>query len=178
MVSTPSYAVEPSSGEGVFIRDLRLFLPVTPIYSIDIRPETTQPCYAAGSNGHYVMDYCAWVDMQQTAIQSYPGPVLITGNPPFKFAAPHILKTLSVFPTGSHIAFLLKQNFFGSTKRAKFFWPHGQLKYFIPFDGRPNFIDGEEGNDMNEYATFIWEVGYAGKPTVEFPHIEWKNEVV
>jgi hypothetical protein len=160
--------IEPSAGAGAFVRPLRELWGLQPLIAIDIEPNT-QALNDAGADEVHQADWVTWV-------RSYKidGPTLVAGNPPFSLAKEHVLAGLDYLLPGSHICFLLKQNFFGSRDRLGF-WKQGQLRYFIPIVPRPSFVKGEKSStDTNEYAVFIWEVGYAGPPVILFPHIIWK----
>lgn len=159
--------IEPSAGQGAFVRPLRELWGLQPLIAIDIVADE-KLLRAAGADEVYRADWVEW-------IKSYKieGPSLVVGNPPFNVAKEHIFAGLDYLLPGSHICFLLKQNFFGSRDREETIWRQGQLKYFIPLIPRPSFVRGS--TDTNEYAVFIWEVGYAGKATIELPHIVWKE---
>ena len=160
--------IEPSAGAGAFVRPLREIWGLQPIIAIDIEPNV-QALRDAGADDVFKADWVSW-------IQTYriDGPTLVVGNPPFSLAKEHVLVGLDYLLPSSHICFLLKQNFFGSRDRLSL-WNQGQLRYFIPIIPRPSFVKGEKSStDTNEYAVFIWEVGYSGKPTIELPHIVWK----
>lgn len=160
--------IEPSAGSGAFVRPLRLIWQLQPLIAIDINPNVPA-LDQAGADEIVTGDYVEWLHKFKCE-----GPVLVIGNPPFSLAALHIAESLDYLVPGSHIAFLLKMNFFGSKDRQPF-WRLGQLRYFIPILGRPSFVKGEKSStDFNEYAVFIWEVGYSGKPEILFPHIVWK----
>lgn len=161
--------IEPSAGSGAFVRPLREIWGLQPLIAVDIEPNV-QALHDAGADEIYKADWVEWV-------RSYKidGPTLVVGNPPFSKATEHISAGLDYLLPGSHICFLLKLNFFGGKDRELTFWRQGQLRFLIPIIGRPSFVKGEKSStDTNEYAVFIWEVGYAGPPVVLFPHIIWK----
>ena len=160
--------IEPSAGQGAFVRVLRELWGLQPLIAIDITADDAL-LRGAGADDVFKADWVEW-------LKSYriDGPTLVVGNPPFSLAKEHVLAALDYLLPGSHICFLLKQNFFGSRDRLDF-WKQGQLRYFIPIVPRPSFVKGEKSNtDTNEYAVFIWEVGYTGKAEIVFPHIVWK----
>jgi hypothetical protein len=161
--------IEPSAGAGAFVRPLRELWGLQPLIAIDINPNV-QALRDAGADDVFKADWVSWAQTYKV-----DGPTLVVGNPPFSLAQEHISAGLDYLLPGSHICFLLKMNFFGGKERELTFWRQGQLRYFIPILGRPSFVKGAKSStDFNEYGCFIWEVGYTGKPTIEFPHIIWK----
>lgn len=161
--------IEPSAGMGAFVRPLRVIWGLQPLIAIDITADD-RILREAGADDVHKADWVEWVKTYKI-----DGPTLVVGNPPFSLAKEHISAGLDYLLPGSHICFLLKQNFFGGRDRVESFWGQGQLKHFIPIIPRPSFIKGAKSStDTNEYGLFIWEVGYAGKATIEFPHIIWK----
>jgi hypothetical protein len=161
--------IEPSAGTGVFVRPLRQLWSLPPLIAIDTHP-SVKALHKAGADDVHKADWVQWVKQYKVE-----GPTLVVGNPPFSLAEDHIFAGLEYLLPGSHIAFLLKMNFFGGKARAATLWNQGQLRWVIPIVGRPSFVKGAKAvNDTNEYGCFIWEVGYAGKPSIELPHITWK----
>lgn len=160
--------IEPSAGQGAFVRVLRELWGLQPLIAIDITADETL-LRNAGADDVFRADWVEWLKTYKCE-----GPSLVVGNPPFSLAKEHVLAGLDYLLPGSHICLLLKQNFFGSRDRLSL-WGQGQLRYFIPIIPRPSFVKGEKSStDTNEYGLFIWEVGYAGRPTILFPHIIWK----
>lgn len=166
--------VEPSAGNGVFVRHARAYWPSAKIYAVEINEEHMAPLLAAGADEVYIEPFESWISRYNWDFFNS----IFLGNPPFSLAQEHIGLMLDYALHGTPLAFLLKMNFLCSRKRAESFWPRGQLRYIIPFDTRPSFVKGEKAdNDTNEYALMVWEVGYEGDAVIKFPHITWKHLV-
>ena len=162
--------VEPSAGDGAFVRPLRELWSTRPLWAVDPFCNIKK-LEEAGADRVFKEDWVKWVENDGTC-----GPTLVAGNPPFNLAQEHISAGLDHLMPKSHICFLLKLNFFGGRERESTFWRQGQLKHLVPILPRPSFVKGAKSStDFNEYGLFIWEVGYPGKPTIEFPHIIWKT---
>lgn len=76
-------------------------------------------------------------------------PQVILTNPPYSFAFEFVQKALREAP---HVAMLLRLNFLGTEKRAKFFQGTAADVYVLP--NRPSFAKGQ--TDSCEYAWFVW----------------------
>jgi hypothetical protein len=179
LVPDPSLLVEPSAGSGAFVRAARALWPSTPLAAIELDGRHHHALQSAGASWNF---HCRWEDW--VVQQQFPANTLVVGNPPFSLATEHVGLALDYLPVGSHIAFLLKMNFLCSQERARSFWPRRQLRKLRPFNRRPSFkkvtrvVDGKtkkSSNDTNEYALFVWQVGYDGPPEIVFPHISWEN---
>lgn len=162
--------IEPSAGSGVFVRAIRQIWG-SPVHAVELRAEEKQNLIDSGADSVSITPFEQW-------IQEHPSVrnTLHIGNPPFSRAAEHINLILDYAFPGTWIAFLLKMNFFGSYDRLPF-WKIAlpQLRYEIPLVPRPSFKTTERAmNDTNEYACFVFEVGFSGGPTI-LPHIVWKE---
>jgi hypothetical protein len=95
---------------------------------------------------------------------------LIVGNPPYNAAEEHVRHALTMLAPDGVLAFLLRINFLGSTKRADFFVQHrpNLLRAIAP---RPSFTGS--GNDQTEYGLFCWAPDY-GAHTLGEP-LTWKK---
>lgn len=172
--------VEPSAGNGVFVRHMReAWNPdVAAIWAVDIRDEKSA-VLGAGASYFHQGDWVEWVRLIAASKSAGWGtevPLLI-GNPPFSLAQAHLEASFKHLPLRSNICFLLRYGFLGGKDRTKTFWQvaGGQfLRHLIPIAPRPSFVKGK--NDNSEYAVFIWEVGYDGPATV-LPHILWEKRV-
>jgi hypothetical protein len=96
-------------------------------------------------------------------------PNIIT-NPPFKLAVPFVRKSLDLY--SGKIAMLLKIAFLEGRERADLF-ANSPLARVHVFSQRLAFVPGGslpirklDGGGMMAFAWFIWERGYAGKPTL------------
>lgn len=164
------FVIEPSAGNGPFVRAVRTLLPDVAIHAIEIRSEEYEACIAGGANSFTCGDFSQIIEAWQPQ-----GKPLVIGNPPFSLAEKHISDCLDFLLPGSHVAFYLKLNFFGAAKREPL-WALGQLKYLVPIIGRPSFKTTKKAsNDTNEYGIFVWEVGFAGRAQIILPPIRWKE---
>lgn len=171
---TPSLLVEPSAGNGVFVKHMREAWPETNIWAVELRDEK-EAVTKAGASFFQQGDWVDWVTyMAGKWVTTVP---LLIGNPPFSLAQAHLEAGFQHLPAWTNICFLLRYGFFGGRERTKTFWQAkgGQyLKAIIPLAPRPSFVKGK--NDNSEYAVFIWEVGYMGTAQV-MPHILWEKRV-
>jgi hypothetical protein len=166
------HAMEPSAGSGAFVRGINTTWPAATIAAVEQRGEEVQALRDAGADS---ISTCTL----EVYLQEYPIrlPILVIGNPPYSLAQEHIMLLLDYLPPDSTIAFLLKLGFLGTKTRADLLWKQGQCKYVWPILGRPSFVKSDRASsDVNEYALFIWEVGYTGPTFVRWPHIRWKKE--
>lgn len=166
----PLRVVEPSAGEGVFVRAARALWPSSQITAIEIRKEMEQTLLDAGADFVYAEDV-----LRPGGVNQFNADLII-GNPPFAQAEEHITSLLARMKTGSHLAFLLRLGFYGAKARLAF-WKANPEKYFMPITPRPGFKlngKGKLGTDSQEYGVFIWEKGYTG-PAMRLPHLVWDN---
>jgi hypothetical protein len=92
----------------------------------------------------------------------------IITNPPYKYAQEFIEHGLSF--TRYKVAMLLKLNFLEGQKRNAFF-ASTPLKTVYVFSKRLSFDKGGEkgkGAGLLAYAWYVWEIGYAGKPILDW----------
>ena len=88
----------------------------------------------------------------------------IITNPPYKFANEFIERALML--TTGKVAMLLKLNALGGMERRRIF-DTSPFKGVYVFSGRLSMMrDGTEGAGMIEFAWFVWEHGYEGRPTI------------
>lgn len=97
----------------------------------------------------------------------------IITNPPYKQAqkyVEHSLDLLKQVPAGK-VIMLLRLDFLTSQARGKFFNEVGQLKHVDIFSYRikclKNDVDDGTSSQVN-YAIFVWELGYTGKPEISW----------
>jgi hypothetical protein len=171
MLLPPTYIIEPSAGTGSFLYAAREAWPGAPIYATDIQPGAEPACAATGTQW---LGTCDWRNyVSQIAL---PEGTLVLGNPPFSQAEEHIRETVMRLPAGGVLAFLLKANFLSGERRARKLWTLPGFRYLLPIAGRPSFIKGEKAtNDFNEYCIYVWCAGWAGRPEIVLPHIQWKG---
>jgi hypothetical protein len=164
--------VEPSAGNGTFVRPLRAAWPRATIISVELRPEEAQNLQEAGSTFVAIGDWTEWALKMDLKT-----PALCVGNPPFSLAQSHLEAAFRYLPAGSNIVLLLRFSFFGGNERNQTFWlkEGGKfLKHIIPIAPRPSFVKGT--SDNSEYALFIWEVGFSREATV-LPPLLWEKRV-
>lgn len=175
--SMPSWILEPSAGSGAFVRAARqVWGPRQLIFAVEMRKEEHDNLLSCDTAADGVSISSLEDFLQEPSFLSKEK-VLVIGNPPYSLAQEHIMLLLDYLLPGSRIAFLLKLGFLGTKTRADLLWKQGQCKYVWPILGRPSFVKSERASsDVNEYALFVWEVGYTGPTIVKFPHIRWKKE--
>ena len=167
----PAVVLEPSAGGGAFVKAARQTWKVN-VISVETRPGAAAELEKLRAGNVYQMDFLEF--LKHCPLQDR---TLVVGNPPYSLAQEHIMGCLDYLTPGDSVAFLLKVGFLGTKERANLLWKVGQCRYLVPILGRPSFIKGDHAcSDVNEYALFIWEAGYAGPMIVRFPHIRWKKE--
>lgn len=166
------WLVEPSAGNGMFVRHIRAAWPQKTLVAVELRQEEEDNLRSAGSS------YVAIKPFEEWALHNSPqNPALVIGNPPFTLAQLHLERMFQFFPEGSEIALLLRFSFFGGRERNETFWRNGgsqNLKHIIPIAPRPTFVRGT--SDNSEYSVFIWKIGHSGPATI-LPHLIWEKNV-
>lgn len=164
----PCLLLEPSAGDGNFVRAARSVWPASYIVAHDIRPECRARCLAAGAS---------WLVDKDTPDDR--GMIdLVVGNPPYSIAEEHTAESIDVVKPGGYVAFLLRASFLfdGEERADRFWWPRGVgscLRYTMGIAPRPSFT-GDGGTDGAAYALMVWQKGYRGFPQV-LPHIRWQK---
>lgn len=168
----PEEIIEPSAGDGAFIRAARASWPDAHITAVEIDSTRKSACLAAGAQ---VFIRQCWVEtaIGLSNMQTEDGkPRLIVGNPPYRQAQFHIEAALRLLRDGDRLAYLLRLNFLGSSARVAF-WRQGELELVQPIAPRPSFTNG--GTDGTEYAVFVWRKGYRGAARLGRPLV-WQAE--
>ena len=167
LISAPRLILEPSVGKGAFAQALRRTYPESYITAVDV-DITHYDKYRDHIDEFHWRDWCKFEPQCKQD--------LILGNPPYSTAEEHVTHARARLRIGGHAAFLLRLAFLSSQGRAERVFSKPGFKYLIPFGGRPNFDytyeDGTpsgSGTDQYDYAVFVWQKGYTGKPPVE-PH--------
>lgn len=168
-VSTlPERIVEPTAGDGPFVRALRRNYGADPkIVAVDIVADGyAEKCIAAGASKFVHADFLTIPDAALAEVD------LIVGNPPFNAAAAIVRKCVRAAPNAI-IAFLLPVGFLGATKtdakglrRDAAFWRECPIQYAAALHPRPSFTaDGR--TDRMEYALFgfgkAWSLANDGR---------------
>lgn len=171
----PFRVLEPSAGDGAFVRAARATWPQAHISAIEIRPEAEQALLDAGA------DDVSIGDMKALTMAGARGADLVIGNPPFGVAEEHIRHLLGNMKTGSALAFILRLGFYESKERLPF-WQTFPESYFMPIVPRPSYKlnkKGEPGTDSQAYGVFIWQKRddsvVFGAPPIRLPHLVWDN---
>lgn len=105
------------------------------------------------------------------AVQSFDGDIVT--NPPYRYAKDFVLKSLSLIPDNRRVCMFLKLQFLEGQARYKELFSQQNLKYVFVYSKR---ITTAKNGDFDTYhsttafahAWFVWEKGYAGKPTIDW----------
>jgi len=158
----PRRILEPSAGAGAFVTAAKRTWNM-PITAVELQPRFGKELRALTRD----------VIIRPFEDFNVPSWDLIVGNPPYSLAQAHAEHALGLLAQGGYLAFLLRQSFFGSYKRAVSIWTNTPLRYFWPIGQRPSFIEG--ANDNSEYGVFVWQKGYAKRPEIIFPPMLWRD---
>lgn len=164
---SPISILEPSAGEGAFVRAVFKTWPLANIQAVECRLECSD--ILKKINNTYVFT-SQLLDIPKNIIQKYD---CVIGNPPFNQANEHISFLLDQMSNRSYLSFLLRINFLGSKRRLEFWkkYPEYGLAPIVP---RPGFSSNGK-TDMTEYGLFIWKKGYIG-PSLRLPHLVWTKD--
>lgn len=167
----PFRILEPSAGDGPFVKAARAVWPDAEITAVEIRPEMMAPLGAAGADQVVIgsIDHPSVIEAMHVSDAD-----LIPGNPPFGQAEEHIRELLANMKDGAHLAFLLRVGFYESFERLPFWREHPE-KFFAPIVPRPGFKlngQGKMGTDSQAYMVCIWQKGWTG-PSMRLPHLVW-----
>lgn len=171
-LASPFRILEPSAGNGAFVKAARQTWPEASITANEIREECRQSLHDAGADD---------VDIRDLNNQDICdiGPDLIVGNPPFAYAEQHIRLLLAAMKEGAFLVFLLRLGFYESHERTDF-WKECPERFMAPIVPRPQYklnSKGKPGSDSQAYGIFIWQKGFTGAPT-RLPHIVWREKRV
>jgi len=143
----PETILEPSAGHGAIIRVLRdnawntIARPA--ITAVEIRPEALFHLGDAGADVAIAADFLEWSMAERVPYD------LLIGNPPFSLAFEFCQRAIGM----AHVvALLLRLNFLGSQRRARWMRAHTPAVFVLP--KRPSFTG--KGTDATEYAWFVW----------------------
>jgi hypothetical protein len=191
----PLLVIEPSAGEGAFVRAAKATWPDAAVIAVEVRAEAEEALHAAGADAVLIG---RWED-QAAPLREFieatgTGRTLIVGNPPYRLAVEHAL--LALEPVGGSrpsLAFLLTLGFITTAARLRDFWgwekgdqgrsqrtsalPWNGLAVIHPLAERPHFMEKQGGGkktDMREYGVFSWSDVAADYPTVIGAPIWWK----
>jgi len=121
--------------------------------------------------------YGLQLDYLTSAQASWSGDILT--NPPFKFAAEFIHKSMSILDDDCLLLLLLPLRYLETKTRYAIFQSH-MPKYIYTYSYRISIGKGgvfEIGSNAVAYSWIIWEKGFAGESTMRFiPHPKWRQE--
>jgi hypothetical protein len=99
----------------------------------------------------------------------------IVSNPPFGKAEEFVQKSLSLVKPGGKVAMLLPLVWMAGFSTKRHWLPISPLRRVFPISPRPSMppgaviVAGERaGNGTKDFAWFLWENGYSGKPEIVF----------
>ena len=133
--------VEPAVGTGNIVRTVDSVYPGCDWFTWDVREVAPIGSHVRGS---FLDHLCC--DCRVSAVVT---------NPPYSLAEEFIRKARGLFPSAD-LAFLLRLNFLGSTKRLALWRDVGMPSVYV-LPNRPSFTGG--GTDSVEYAWFVWRNG-------------------
>lgn len=157
VIRPPTTILEPSAGDGAFVRAAKMMWPIAGTELIAVEPlmaarEILQRAGAAEVSSVTLEQFV------QAAPERVQRADLVIGNPPFTLAEKHIRLLMGLLKPGAHIVFLLRIGFYGAAERQAF-WEEFPEKWMFPVNPRPSYL-GEHGKgktDGQEYAVFVWE---------------------
>jgi hypothetical protein len=138
----PDVVIEPSCGEGSFIKAARDVWPNSRIIGIDIVSSYRQAALSAGANEFVDAALERVIGDILESEQDGGKKVLVVGNPPFSLAQEHIEIIVGNLAQYNRLDFLLRLSFLGSTHRAENFWPNmwNHFDSLTPISGRPSYV--------------------------------------
>ena len=160
-LGTPTTVIEPSAGDGAFVRAAAATWLTTPIFAVE--PNIG---HAAATDEMAIWSAATWESFEWSTVPDTIGPMLIVGNPPFPKAEAHVrlaLQRLGRSSSGGtrHVAFLLRASFLAGTARVGGIWREHPPRYVWHIAPRPSFTsDGK--TDGAEYAVIVWKTGWIG----------------
>lgn len=172
----PGEVIEPSAGRGAFVRAARATWPAANVIAVELEPAIGE-LQGAGATSVIAADWLGSV--WKFATNRGRARRLVLGNPPWgklgdiqSQAEAHVFASLSTLGAGDVLAFLLRLSFLGGVRRARALYSQPGLRALIPIAPRPSFTNG--GNDMAEYAAFVWQAGFRGPAEIGLP-IFWRD---
>ena len=95
----------------------------------------------------------------------------IITNPPYKYGKEFVEKAMELIPEGKKVAMFLKLTFLEGQKRRKMFEKYPMKKVYVFSARKKCALNGDfnakEGSAI-AYAWFVWEIGYTGKPIIDW----------
>lgn len=177
--------LEPSAGNGAFVRAARAVWPGSRIIAVEPREVCKAPlAELAQLHSCTLEEYVRWASAHGE-LNDFD---LVIGNPPFSLAEEHIRLLLNSMRPGAVLAFLLRVGFFEARKTTRgqpleqrlAFWRAYPEESFAPIFPRPGFVPNAKGRlatDSQSYALFTWIVGQPGR-RLRDDHLVWDKPVV
>lgn len=166
----PEEVVEPSAGDGAFVRTARATWPDAHVTAVEIDGGKRLPLLQAGAHVALTDDWVHLARLLANHQADHGKSRLLLGNPPYTLAQEHIEAGLDLLRDGDRLAFLLRLNFLGATCRVAFWRRPTGLETIQTIAPRPSFRGS--GSDGTEYAVFTWRKGYRGAVRV-LPPLVW-----
>ena len=95
----------------------------------------------------------------------------IVTNPPYKYAADFVQKSLSLIPEGNKVAMFLKLTFLEGKERKKFFKENNPAVVYVSSSRIQCALNGKfeaYKSSAAAYAWFVWVKGYKGDTIVKW----------
>lgn len=144
--------LEPSAGQGAFLRASSAILRPQLLYAIDVVDLAWDHwkdfAHASSVSRFEDFDRAGWN--------------LIIGNPPYADARAHVEHALSLLEPGGVLSFLLRLAFLESKSRFDFWQRHPAEAVYV-LSERPSFTGG--GTDNCAYGWFVWRAGVRPRVT-------------
>lgn len=150
-VTTASRVLEPSAGQGAFLRAAQHYLEPTVLHAVDVDDQSDR-WHAVAS----AWSVCRFEDFDEL------GWNVVIGNPPYADARAHVEHALSLLEPGGVLAFLLRLAFLESRRRIDFWQRHPAEAVYVLAE-RPSFTGG--GTDNCAYGWFVWRAGVRPRVT-------------
>jgi hypothetical protein len=137
--------LEPSAGDGVFVRAVREQCPGATITACDLEP-LALPDADAHVSGSFLTTDAGMHD-------------IVVGNPPYSLAESFVRRSLEVAPV---VCYLLRLGFLASAQRAPLYACHQPAGVWVS-SRRPAFTGG--GTDSADYCVVLWAPRWSPGPT-------------
>ena len=141
-----STILEPSAGNGNFIKTIKSIEDSNIIDAIEIREEEKE-CLTDCADNVIIGDFLN-INVPKDKYD------IVIGNPPFEYALEFVQKSLDIVKPDGKVIFLLRTAFLESQKRFNF-WQKNKLSRLYTLSKRPKFVG--DGTDRYAYSWFIWD---------------------
>jgi hypothetical protein len=137
--------LEPSAGNGNFIKVIKNMYPNSIITANEIREEENKNLKLYSDN----VTHLDFLKFDKTEDYDF-----IIGNPPYSLAIEFIQKCLEISTTNTVTILLLRTAFLESKKRYGF-WQKHPVNHLYVLSQRPSFMG--KGTDATSYSFFVWD---------------------